>query len=67
MNWEDEWRLLMRRRDEAEARAQGIQAAITAVLRRREPLPMQLLRAADAAEADFVQVKAALRDFLHHL
>ena len=64
-SWEEEWRMLMRRRDEAMARSQGIQAAISAVLRRREPLPMQLLRAAESAEGDLTQVKAQLKGFLH--
>ena len=65
MRWDDEWRMLMRRRDEALARTQDIQAAITEVLRRREPLPMQLLRAAESAEGDLTQVKAQLKGFLH--
>ena len=67
MRWEDEWQTLMRRRDEALARTQHIQEAIAAVIRQRQPLPMQLLRAADVAEGDLNQVKARLKDFLHQL
>jgi hypothetical protein len=65
--WEQEWQALVRWRDEALARSRHIQAEITAVLRRREPPPMQLLRAADAAEGDLNLVKARLKDFLRHL
>jgi hypothetical protein len=65
--WEQEWQALVRWRDEATARSRHIQAEITAVLRRREPPPMQLLRAADAAEGDLNLVRARLKDFLRHL
>jgi hypothetical protein len=66
-SWEEEWQALVRWRDQALARSRQIQAEITATLRRREPPPLQLLRAADAAEGDLNQVKARLKDFLHHL
>lgn len=65
--WEDEWEALLRWRDDALARSRVIQAEITAALRRREPPPMQLLRAADAAEGDLAMVKARLKDFLRQL
>ncbi len=65
--WEEEWQALMRWRDDAVVRARVIQAEITAVLRRREPPPMQLLRAADAAEGELAQARARLKDFLRQL
>lgn len=65
--WEQEWEALLRWRDQALARSRRIQAEITAALRRRQPPPTQLLRAADAAEGDLDLVKARLKDFLHHL
>ncbi|MGO8919034.1 MAG: hypothetical protein ACLQJR_24295 [Stellaceae bacterium] len=66
-SWEDEWQALVRWRDEAVVRSRVIQAEITAVLRRREPPPMQLLRAADLAEGEVTQAKARLKDFLRQL
>jgi len=66
-SWEEEWQALVRWRDQALVRSRQIQAEITATLRRREPPPLQLLRAADAAEGDLNQVKARLKDFLHNL
>jgi hypothetical protein len=63
-SWDDEWQALLRSRDEALVRARRIQAEITAVLRRREPPPMRLLRAADLAEGEVAQAKARLKDFL---
>jgi len=65
--WEDDWRTLLRWRDQAEAHARGIQSEITATLRRREPPPMHLLRAADLAEGELTQAKARLKDFLRQL
>ncbi len=65
--WEDEWQALLRGRDDAVARTRELQAEITAAIRRREPLPMHLLRAAELAEGELAQAKARLRDFLHHL
>jgi hypothetical protein len=65
--WEDEWQALVRWRDQVLTRSRQIQAEITATLRRREPPPPPLLRAADAAEGELNQVKARLKDFLHHL
>jgi hypothetical protein len=65
--WEEEWQVLMRWRDEALARSRHIQDEITAVLRRREPPPMQLLRAAELAEGERAAAKARLKDFLRHL
>jgi hypothetical protein len=66
-DWEEEWHALLRRRDEALARARHIQAEISASFRRRQPPPMQLLRAADAAEGDLAAIRATLRDFLRQL
>ena len=66
-DWEEEWHALLQRRDEALARARLIQAEISASFRRRQPPPMQLLRAADAAEGDLAAIKATLRDFLRQL
>jgi hypothetical protein len=65
--WEEEWQALMRWRDEAVFRAQVIQTEITATLRRREPPPMQLLRAADLAEGDLAQARSRLKEFLRQL
>ena len=62
--WEQEWEALVRRRDEALAHARQLQAEISAVLRRREPPAMQLLRAADAAETDLNLATARLKTFL---
>ena len=66
-DWEEEWHALLQRRDEALARSRLIQAEISASFRRRQPPPMQLLRAADAAEGDLAAIKATLRDFLRQL
>jgi len=65
--WEEEWEALLRWRDEALARSRQLQSEISAALRRRQPPPMQLLRAADAAEGDLNLVKARLRAFLRDL
>jgi hypothetical protein len=65
--WEEEWHALLRERDAAQARAQSIQDEITQSIRRRRPPPMQLMRAADAAEAEVAAIRARIRDFLHHL
>jgi hypothetical protein len=62
--WEEEWRTLTRWRDEALARLHGIQAEITASIRRRQPPPMKLLRAADEATGELAAAKAKLRQFL---
>jgi hypothetical protein len=62
--WEEEWQALLRWRDEALARSRALQAEISAAFRRRQPPPMQLLRAAEAAETDLATVKARLRGFL---
>ncbi len=66
-DWQDEWQALLRSRDEALARSRGFQEEITAFFRRRQPPPMQLMRAADVAEGELNAVKARLRDFLRHL
>jgi hypothetical protein len=66
-NWRQEWQELLRWRDLAQARSHEIQAEITAVLRRRQPLPMELMREAERAAGDVAAVKARLRDFLHRL
>jgi hypothetical protein len=65
--WEEEWQELLRGRDEALARTRLIQAEITAALRRRQPPPMHLLRAAELAEGELAQAKARLKSFLNHL
>ncbi len=65
--WEDEWQELLRWRDAALARARQFQEEVTAAIRRREPPPMQLLRAADRAEDDLAAAKARLRDFLRQV
>ena len=65
--WQEEWQALLRWRDDAVARTCEIQAEITAAIRRRQPLPMHLLRAAEMAEGELAQAKARLRQFLHHL
>ena len=66
-DWQDEWQALLRSRDEALARSRGFQEEITAFFRRRQPPPMQLMRAADVAEGELNAVKARLRYFLRHL
>lgn len=66
-NWQQEWRDLLRWRDVVLARSGELQAEITAVLRRRQPLPMELMREAERAAGDVAAVKARLRDFLHRL
>lgn len=66
-HWEDEWQALLRERDAAMARSQRIKDEITASFRRRRPPPMQLMRAADAAEADVVAIRERLRGFLRDL
>jgi hypothetical protein len=66
-HWEDEWQALVRERDAALARSQRIQDEITDSIRRRQPPPMRLMRAADAAEAELAAIRARIRDFLHHL
>lgn len=63
-SWDDEWQALLRSRDEALDRARRVQAEIGAALRRREPPPMRLLRAADLAEGEVARAKARLKDFL---
>jgi hypothetical protein len=65
--WEREWQVLVRRRDEALARSQVIQAEITAAFRRHEPPSVQLLRAADLVAGELATTKARLKDFLHQL
>ncbi len=65
--WDEQWQALLRWQDEALARAHGIRAEITAVLRRREPPPMQLLRAADRAEGEVAEARARLKDYLRQL
>lgn len=58
---------MLRRRDAALARSREIQAKIAALLRRRQPPPMELLREAERAEGDLAELKARLRDFLRRL
>jgi hypothetical protein len=64
---QDEWQVLVRLRDEALARARHFQDEITASIRRRQPPPMQLLRAADAAEGELAAAREQLRLFLRRL
>jgi hypothetical protein len=66
-SWEEDWQTLLRSRDEALARTRVLQDEITAFFRRRQPPPMQLMRAADVAEGELAATKARLRDFLHTL
>ena len=66
-SWQDEWQTLVRRRDAAVARSRAIQAAITDVLRRRQPLPMELLREAERAEDEVATLKTQLRAVLRQL
>ena len=66
-SWEEEWQVLVRSRDEALARTRVLQDEISAFFRRRQPPPMQLMRAADAAEGELAATKTRLRDFLHNL
>ena len=65
--WQDDWQDLMRSRDDALARSRVLQNEISGFFRRRQPPPMQLMRAVDAAEGEVAAVKARLRDFLRHL
>ncbi len=65
--WEQDWQSMLRRRDAALARSREIQAEIAALLRRRQPPPMELLREAERAEGDLAELKARLRDFLRRL
>ena len=65
--WQDEWEALARLRDEAVERSRRIQDEITGFFRRRQPPPMQLMRAADAAEGELAAIRARLRDFLRHI
>jgi len=65
--WEQEWEALARRRDEAAERSRRLQGEITAFFRRRQPPPMQLMRAAEAAEGELAAIRARLRDFLRHI
>ena len=65
--WEEDWQALLQSRDDALARSRVLQNEISAFFRRRQPPPMQLMRAADAAEGEVAAVKARLRDFLRHL
>ena len=65
--WEEEWQALLRLRDEALARSRGLQDEISAFFRRRQPPPMQLMRAADVAERELTDAKSRLREFLRHL
>ena len=65
--WEEDWQALLRVRDEALARSRGLQDEISAFFRRRQPPPMQLMKAADIAERELTAAKTRLRDFLRHL
>ncbi len=65
--WEEDWQALLRLRDDAVARSRVLQDEISAFFRRRQPPPMRLMRAADAAEGEVAAAKARLRDFLRHL
>jgi seryl-tRNA synthetase len=66
-SWQDEWQTLVRRRDAAVERSRAIQAAITDVLRRRQPLPMELMREAERAEDELATLKTQLRAVLRQL
>jgi hypothetical protein len=66
-SWQDEWQRLVRRRDAAVERSRAIQAAITDVLRRRQPPPMELLREAERAEDEITTLKTQLRAVLRQL
>jgi hypothetical protein len=65
--WEEEWQALLRERDAALARSQRLQEQITDSIRRRQPPPMQLMRAADSAESELTAIRARIRDFLQQL
>jgi hypothetical protein len=65
--WEEDWQALVRRRDEALERSRLIQDEITAFFRRRQAPPMQLMRAAEAANGEVDAIRARLRDFLRHI
>lgn len=66
-NWQEEWQLLLRRRDTVMAQARELQAEISAVLRRRQPPPRELLRAAERTEGELAALKARLRDVLRRV
>ncbi len=66
-DWEEGWQALLRLRDDALARSRVLQDEISGFFRRRKPPPMQLMRAADAAEGEVAAAKARLRDFLRDL
>jgi hypothetical protein len=66
-NWQEEWQVVVRRRDALLAHARELQAEISAVLRRRQPLPMDLLRAAERTEDELSALKVRLRDILRRV
>jgi seryl-tRNA synthetase len=66
-SWQDEWQALVRRSDQAVARSRALQAAITDVLRRRQPPPRDLLREAERAEDELAALKAQLRAVLRQV
>src|SRR5260370_41366075 len=51
-DWQDEWQGLLRSRGEALARSRGVPGGVTALFRRRQPPPPQLMRAPDVAEGE---------------
>lgn len=66
-DWQEEWQQLLRQRDTALARSRALQAEISAVFRRRQPPPMELMRAAEQAEGDIAAVKERLRELLRRV
>jgi hypothetical protein len=65
--WQEEWQVVLRRRDSVLDRSRALQNQIREVLRRREALPMDLLREAERVDGELAALKARLREILHRL
>ncbi|HWI28895.1 MAG TPA: hypothetical protein VN668_18105 [Stellaceae bacterium] len=62
--WQEEWQALLRRRDAVLERSRALQHEIREVLRRREALPMDLLRSAERTDGELAALRARLKEFL---
>lgn len=65
--WQEEWQALLRRRDAVLERSRALQHEIREVLRRREALPMDLLRSAERTDAELAALRARLKEFLRRI
>jgi hypothetical protein len=63
-DWVGEWTEIVERKSLAMERSRRFQTEVVACLRRKQPPPMAMLRAADAAAAELAQAKATEERFL---